>query len=368
MSWALWITGRPGSGKSTLARAAAARLADRGRPVAVIELDVMRQVLTPTPTYSDTEREVVYRSLVFAATALVEAGVPVIIDATSHRRAWREMARAMIARFAEVQLDCPLGVAESRERTRTAGVAPPAIYAGASHPGATVPGVNVPYERALAPELTIDTSLESAEAAAERITEVALTLGPAARAPLAPGGAVVWLTGLPGSGKSTLAGRLAERLTLEGVATTVLEWTELKSLALAGAGAGEHGEEIAHRALAYAAKLLADAGLVVIVDATAARRRWRTLARELAGTFAEVQLVCPPEICLGRERAVRWAAPGTGRPVSLREGLELAIEYEYSLAPDLTLDTEVRSEWTAAEDLASFARRLLARSVIRQGG
>jgi adenylylsulfate kinase len=366
MSWAVWITGRPGSGKSTVARAAAARLAERGQTVAVLELDAMRRVLTPAPSYSDSEREVVYRSLIFTAASLVESGVPVIIDATAHRRAWRELARSTIARFAEVQLDCPLGVAEDRERTRDAGAAPPAIYAGASRPGATVPGVNVPYEHALTPELTIDTSLESAPAAADRIAELALALGPAARAPLAPGGAVVWLTGPPGSGKSTLAGRLAERLTSEGVATTILEWTALR--ALAGSGAGGPGGDIAHRALAYTAKLLADAGLVVVVDATAARRRWRVLARELAGTFAEVQLICPPELCLGRERTVRWATRGAGHAVVLAGEPDLAIEYEYSLTPDLLLDTQTRSEWTAAEDLASFARRLLGRSIVRQGG
>jgi adenylylsulfate kinase len=150
------------------------------------------------------------------------------------------------------------------------------------------------------------------------------------------------------------------------VATTILEWTALR--ALANSRAGERGEEIAHRALGYTAKRLADAGLVVVVDATAARRRWRTLARELADTFAEVQLVCPPEVCLGRERTVRWSARGGGRPLALAEELELATEYEYSLAPDLLLDTQSRSEWTAAEDLVSFARRLLGRSVIRQGG
>jgi hypothetical protein len=41
---------------------------------------------------------------------------------------------------------------------------------------------------------------------------------------------------------------------------------------------------------------------------------------------------------------------------------DLAIEYEYSLKPDLLLDTETRSERTAAEDLLGFARRLLTRA------
>jgi hypothetical protein len=44
---------------------------------------------------------------------------------------------------------------------------------------------------------------------------------------------------------------------------------------------------------------------------------------------------------------------------------DLAIEYEYSLNPDLLLDTEKRSEWPAADDLVGFARRLLMRSSVR---
>jgi adenylylsulfate kinase len=364
VSWAIWITGRPGCGKSTVARAAAARLAEAGTPVAVVELDTMRAVVTPHATYTETEREVVYRSLVFAAVALTGAGVPVIVDATAHRRAWRDLARASIDRFAEVQLDCPLGVAETRERTREAGAAPPAIYAGAARPGATVPGVNVPYEHALSPELTIDTSIEDVGSAATRIAALALMLGPATRRPHAPGGAVVWLTGPPGSGKTTLAARLAERLRTEGVAMTTLEWTALRALALAAPGTAERGEEIAHRALAYVAKLLADAGLVVVVDATAPRRAWRTLAREIVGAFAEVQLVCPSEVCLDRERAVRWRPHGAVTAAAP----DLAVEYEYSLNPDLLLDTETRSEWTAAEDLVRFARRLLTRVAHPTGG
>ena len=107
MSWAVWITGLPGSGKSAIAQAAAAELQARGEQVMVLELDRIRKVITPQPTYSDAEREAVYRALVYMAAALVDAGVAVILDATAHRRAWRELARTTIPNFAEVQLRCP---------------------------------------------------------------------------------------------------------------------------------------------------------------------------------------------------------------------------------------------------------------------
>ncbi len=157
MSWAIWITGLPGSGKTALAQGVAAALHERGIPVTVLELDAIRKVVTPEPTYTDAEREIVYRALACMAKLLTEAGVPVLIDATAPRRAWRDLARRLIPAFAEVQLLCPIEVCREREQGRRAGHAPRAIYARAGQPGATVPGVDVPYEVALHPELILHT-------------------------------------------------------------------------------------------------------------------------------------------------------------------------------------------------------------------
>jgi protein-L-isoaspartate(D-aspartate) O-methyltransferase len=169
MSWAIWITGLPGSGKSVVARAVAKELRSRCVDVTLLELDEIRRVITPTPTYSDAEREAVYRALVYIGAVLVEAGSPVIFDATAHRRAWRDLARSALPAFAEVQLVCPLEVCQQREAARPRGAAPPGIYARATSPTARVPGVNVEYEPALAPELSIDTSAISVDAAARAI-------------------------------------------------------------------------------------------------------------------------------------------------------------------------------------------------------
>jgi len=88
----------------------AGALEARGIPLKVLELDEIRKVVTPEPTYSAAEREIVYRALAYMAKLLTEAGVPVLIDATADRRAWRDLARTLIPIFAEVQLLCPLEV------------------------------------------------------------------------------------------------------------------------------------------------------------------------------------------------------------------------------------------------------------------
>lgn len=188
MSWAIWITGRPGSGKSVVARAAAALIRAEGQPVTVLELDEIRRVLTPQPTYSDGERDLVYRALAYMARLVTEAGRPVLVDATAHRRAWRDLARDLIPRFAEVELDCPVEVAREREERREPGFAPRGIYARSGEPGAVVPGVDVPYEAPAAPELVVDTSVEPVPVAAERVAALARRLAAAGPARLPASG------------------------------------------------------------------------------------------------------------------------------------------------------------------------------------
>jgi adenylylsulfate kinase len=358
MSWAIWVTGPPASGKSTLARAVATRLRTEGISVCVLELDAMRRIVTPFPTYSDTERDLVYRALVWLASTLVDAGVPVIVDATAHRREWRDLARAVVQSFAEVQLSCSLPTCRARDAARAAARTETAVYELAGRPGTRVPGVGVDYEPATAPELAFDTETTPHDVAVERVCVLARGL-PAARLREAGGGWAIWITGLPGSGKTTIASAAAEALVHYGVSARVLELGDLLGF-IAGCSYTPLAELIAHRALVYAAKILTEAGLAVIVDATAPARAWRELARELIPRFAEVQLLCPAEICASRERAVRWRLMGCAHTMSRRQGgpPDIVLVYEPSLRPEVTIRTDVGDPQSAAATVVRLARRL----------
>jgi adenylylsulfate kinase len=365
MSWAIWITGPPGSGKSALARAVEAELAGGGRRVKRLELDEIRKTITPEPTYSDQEREIVYRALGCLAVLLVEAGTPVLIDATAHRRLWRDLVRRALPRFAEVQLVCPLEVCRQRERVRAPGHAPRGIYDHAGRPGATVPGVDIPYERALAPEVLIDTSVQSlADAVGHvmglvgRLERAVATDRSAAPASVEPGWAI-WITGRPGSGKTTLAVCVAERLRALGEPVRVLDLARIQSLLLGDGPVPSRELDIAHRVLAYAAKLLTEAGVSVIVDATAPRRAWREAARALIPVFAEIQLLCAAEKCLERERAARWGLTSPHPPVgSGGPRPDIVLDYEESGRAELTIRTDVHDVRDAADRVLVVIRRL----------
>lgn len=170
----IWITGLPGSGKSTLAEAI-----KKIFPVfTILRLDEVRKILTPEPTYSDVERELVYRSIVHTAKMLSELGHPVILDATAHKRKWRELARQFIPNFIELYIDCPLSVCAERETARKDRHSAPADIYLKGAAGSPVPGVQVPYEKPLEPEITIEMERDSTEDALRRIREVIIAKAP----------------------------------------------------------------------------------------------------------------------------------------------------------------------------------------------
>jgi adenylylsulfate kinase len=363
MSWAIWITGIPGSGKSTLAHAAGEELRARGYPVRILELDQIRKTLTPEPRDTDTERDVVYRALGWMARLLTEAGVSVIVGATAHRRAWRDLARAAISRFAEAQIACPPDLARKRENIRSGDNAPRGIHERAGQPGATVPGLDVMYEPALAPELVIDTARESVAEAAHRIADLAVLLAAGTEEPaFSTAGWAIWITGRPGTGKTTVASRVVEALATRAVPVRVLDLDEARRHLVPGRRPSEAEREILHRALAYATKLLTEAGTAVIVDAAAPRRDWRQTARELVPCFAEVYLVCPAAVCVNRERAARWGlggkAPAFPPPTGGDAAPDIILDYEESFRPELIVHTDVDDPSTAAQKILFLVQRL----------
>ncbi|MCS4542126.1 MAG: adenylyl-sulfate kinase [Euryarchaeota archaeon] len=158
MPFAIWISGLPGSGKSVRALALKNLYEKNGIDVQILRSDEIRKVLTPHPKYTEEEREIVYRAIVYMAKLLVDNGKNVIIDATAHKKEWRNLARQLIKNFAEVYLRCPIKVCIEREGKRKDIFAPSKIYKkGLTGESKTVPGIGVVYEESESPEVIIET-------------------------------------------------------------------------------------------------------------------------------------------------------------------------------------------------------------------
>lgn len=170
--WCVWVTGFPGSGKSTITHALLKKLAEHSIRAQVISSDTLRRVITPSPKYTEDERDIVYGAIVFTAKLLTENGVNVIIDATGNRSRYRDRARKEIPKFVEAFIKCPLDVCIKRETDRKGGVynAPKDIYGKAlAGKSATVPGMGVPYEEPKDPEVAVESDKMTPEECAEKI-------------------------------------------------------------------------------------------------------------------------------------------------------------------------------------------------------
>jgi adenylylsulfate kinase len=130
--------------------------------VEVLESDEVRRMLTPEATYSQAERDLFYRALALMGAKLVAHGVTVIFDATASRREYRDFARALIPRFIEVAVECPLEACMQRDCKGT-------YQRGQRGESSTVPGLQEPYEAPLRPDLLIDTTKMQAGEAVKHI-------------------------------------------------------------------------------------------------------------------------------------------------------------------------------------------------------
>ena len=167
-SFVVWLTGLPASGKSTITAALQSLLRKRSIDPVVLESDVFRRYFTPHSTHSEEDRLLFYRGIVEVAAGFVDHGVPVLIDATGNRRAYRDPARERFPLFAEVSVECPLEICVERD--------PKGIYRlGRSGAATAVPGLQVEYEPPLHPEIRIQSDQEDPEAASRRILDFLIT-------------------------------------------------------------------------------------------------------------------------------------------------------------------------------------------------
>ncbi|MHA1410010.1 MAG: adenylyl-sulfate kinase [Candidatus Odinarchaeia archaeon] len=170
-AFAIWITGLPGSGKSVISEKLKQILDEKGICAQILRMDDMRKIVTPTPKYTDEERQLVYNAFTYTAKILTDNGINVIMDATGNLRKYRELAKKIIKNFMEVYLKCPLKVAIERESQRKdTRSAPKNIYKkGLSGESSTVPGLQSSYEPPVSPALVLESDKLSVDECANRI-------------------------------------------------------------------------------------------------------------------------------------------------------------------------------------------------------
>lgn len=165
-------------------------------------------------------------------------------------------------------------------------------------------------------------------------------------------GSVFWLTGLSGSGKSTLARAAETRLFADGVDVTVLDGDTLRAGLCKDLGFSEADRTENVRRAAEVARLLRDAGQVVIVALISPLRSDRDLARQIIGDgFEEVFVDADLGTCEQRDPKGLYAAARAGK-ISGFTGIDAP--YEAPAAPALRLVTGKDSVEAATKTLVTF--------------
>jgi bifunctional enzyme CysN/CysC len=159
----LWFTGLSGAGKSTIANLVEKKLLSLGRHTYLLDGDNVRHGLNRDLGFTDEDRVENIRRVAEVARLMADAGLIVLVSFISPFRAERRMARSRVGDdFIEIHVDTPLAVAESRDAK--------GLYKKArAGQLKNFTGIDSPYEPPEAPELRIDTTALSPEAAAEQI-------------------------------------------------------------------------------------------------------------------------------------------------------------------------------------------------------
>jgi adenylyl-sulfate kinase len=160
----------------------------------------------------------------------------------------------------------------------------------------------------------------------------------------------IWLTGLSASGKSTLAFALERHLVDIGHACYVLDGDNVRHGLNKNLGFSHQDRTENIRRIAEVARLMNDAGLIVITAFISPYRDDRELAKQIIGTenFVEIYVNTPIEACEARDPKNMYKRARAGE-ISGFTGVNAP--YEPPVAPDMVIDTSTATPSECAEKL-----------------
>ncbi len=171
--------------------------------------------------------------------------------------------------------------------------------------------------------------------------------------------AIVWLTGLSGAGKSTIAKELERTLFQNSIQTYVLDGDTLRQGLNANLGFSPDDRSENIRRVGEVARLMADAGLVVITafisPYQADRNRAREIALEGGFEFIECFVDAPLEVCEQRDLKQLYKKARAGK---IKDFTGIDAPYERPTDPELVIRTDKQ---TVAESVAQIVDLLLPR-------
>ena len=170
-------------------------------------------------------------------------------------------------------------------------------------------------------------------------------------------GMVLWFTGLSGSGKSTLADHLERALHAQGIRTYLLDGDNVRHGLNKDLGFTPSDRVENIRRIAEVAKLMVDAGLVVLTAFISPYRADRQQARELfgEGEFHEVYVSTPLEVAEARDPKGLYKKARAGL---IPNFTGIGSPYEPPLNPEFVIDGSGGEAGELVEDICYFIRQI----------
>jgi len=173
-------------------------------------------------------------------------------------------------------------------------------------------------------------------------------------------GCVLWLTGLPGAGKSTLAFALEQELFARNVSAYVLDGDNIRHGLGRDLGFSPEDRTENVRRVGEVAKLMLDAGLIVLAALISPNSSDRRMVRDLfaPGDFIEIYVNCSLAECEKRDPKGLYKKARSGQ---IPNFTGIGSGYDVPARPELTLDTE---RLTVPESVAAVIRYLEVRGYL----
>jgi bifunctional enzyme CysN/CysC len=165
-------------------------------------------------------------------------------------------------------------------------------------------------------------------------------------------GRVVWFTGLSGSGKSTIANLVEKRLLANGRHTYILDGDNVRHGLNKDLGFTDADRVENIRRVAEVARLMVDAGLIVLVSFISPFRAERRMARELMGDGEFVEVFVDTPLAVAESRDVKGLYK-KARAGQLKNFTGIDSPYEAPEHPEIRVDTTATSPEEAAELIAA---------------
>ena len=168
---------------------------------------------------------------------------------------------------------------------------------------------------------------------------------------------VVWFTGLSGAGKSTIANLVERRLHADGRHTYLLDGDNVRHGLNRDLGFSEIDRIENIRRVAEVARLMVDAGLIVLASFISPYAAERAMARNLVGPdeFCEVFVDTPLDVAEHNDRKGLYAKARRGE---LPNFTGIDAPYEAPQSPEVHIDTTTTSAEEAAEQVIEALRRM----------